>query len=177
MKMTQMVYRRSSNRLRPVDSIKKVVETSGALVAAAPSTNVLLNTTAGTAWVDAGDSSVPQGCHVYGMYLSVYAVADGAPDTTTPIIDWFIAKNPSGSLTLPPPGSTGGNENRRFILHEGKGLLGFDTVGAPRKLFEGVIKIPKHMQRMGRDDEITLVIESVAHNGFFCIKTIYKFFR
>ncbi len=172
-----MVFRRSFNRLRPVDSIKKVVESSGALAAGTVSANVILNTTSGTAWVDAADSSVPQGCHVYGLYLSVYAIADGAADATTPIIDWFIAKNPSGSLTLPAPGSTGGNENRRFILHEGKGLLGFDTVGSPRKLFEGVIKIPKHMQRMGRDDEITVNIESVAHNGFFCIKSIYKFFR
>ncbi len=172
-----MVYRRMSNRLRPVDSIKKVVESSGALVAAVVASNVVLNTTAGTAWVDAGDSSVPQGCHVYALYLSVYAVADGSPDATPPIIDWFIAKNPSGSLTLPAPGSTGGNENRRFILHEGKGLLGFDTVGSPRKLFEGVIRIPKHMQRMGRDDELAVNIESVSHNGFFCIKVIYKFFR
>ncbi len=176
--MTTMVFRRRQfNRLRPVDSIKKVIDTGGALVAGTVSANVILNTTAGTAWVDAGDSSVPQGCHVYGLYLSIYATGDGAPDASAPIIDWFIAKNPSGSLTLPAPGSTGGNENRRFILHEGKGLLAFDTISQPRKLFEGVVKIPKHMQRMGRDDELTVNIEDVNHAGHFCLKAIYKFFR
>ncbi len=175
--MTKMPFQRSFNRLRPVDSIKKVVESQGALVAGVVTANVILNTTAGTAWVDAGDSSVPQGCHVYGLYLSIYTTNDGAPDASAPVIDWFIGKNPSGSLTMPAPGSTGGNENRRFILHEGKGLLGFDTISQPRKLFEGVIKIPKHMQRMGRDDELTVNIEDVNHNGFFCIKAIYKFFR
>ncbi len=172
-----MAFRRSFNRLRPVNSIKKVVETGGALAADTVSANVILNTTAGTAWVDAGDSSVPQACHVYGLFLSLYVVKDGTADATAPIIDWFIAKNPSGSLTLPAPGSTGGNENRRFILHEGKGLVGFDTVTGGRKLFEGVIKIPRHMQRMGRDDELTVNIESPGHNAQFCLKAIYKFYQ
>ncbi len=174
-KMTMARFR--SNRLRPINSIKKVIDTGGALVAGTVSANVILNTTAGTAWVDAGDSSVPQACHVYGIFLSLYSVSDGAGDASAPIVDWFIAKNPSGSLTLPAPGSTGGNENRRFILHEGKGLQTFDTVGPPRKLFEGVIKIPRHMQRMGRDDEITVNIEDSTHNAFFCLKAIYKFYQ
>jgi len=174
--MIAMVFRRSYNRLRPINSIKKVIDSDGGLVANVVSSNVILNTTAGTAWVDANDSSVPQACHVYGLFLSIYATKDGAPDASVPLIDWFIAKNPSGSLTLPTPGATGGNENRRFILHEGKGLLGFDTVTNPRKLFEGVIKIPKHMQRMGRDDELAVNIMSADHNGFFCIKAIYKYF-
>ncbi len=176
--MTIMVFRRNFNRLRPVDSIKKVIDVEAGLVAATTSTNVLLNTTSGTAWVDANDSSVPQGCHVYGLYLSIYATLDGSPDASVPVINWFIFKNPSGSLTPPVPGATGGNENRRFILHEQKGLLGFDTPGAPpRKLFEGVIKIPRHMQRMGRDDEITVLIRAENQAGFFCLKSIYKFFR
>jgi len=170
-------HRRMSNRLRPINSIKKVIDSSGALVSATVSANVILNTTSGTAWVDAGDSSVPQACHVYGFFLSLYATLDGSPNASTPAINVLIAKNPSGSLTLPTPGATGGNENRRFVIHEIKGLLGFDTVGTTRKLFEGVIRIPKHMQRMGRDDEITVNIRTDAHNGFFCLKAIYKFYQ
>ncbi len=146
-------------------------------MASTVSTNGIYAGVDGTAWVDAGDTSIPQACHVYGIYLSLYAVLDGTEDANTPIVDWYVSFNPGTALTMPEPGATGGNEFRRFILHEGKGLLSFDSEAGPRKLFEGVIKIPRKFQRIGRDDALQLRILTENHAGFFCMKSIFKFYR
>ncbi len=163
--------------LRPVNSVKKVVDVEAALVASTVSTVPIANSLSAVAWTDAADVNIPQYSNMYGVYLSIYCTLDGAPDASVPIIDWYISKNPGNNLTMPEPGATGGNDNRRWILHEGKGLLAFDTIGQPRLLFEGVVKIPKKMQRFSLDDTLDVRILSENHNGFFCLKSIYKFFR
>ncbi len=175
--MILMVFRRRSRLGQIITSVKKVVETQSGLTASTVSTVPLVNSLAAAAWIDALDANVPQYSHIYGLYLSLYATLDGAADASVPIVDWYISKNPGNNLTMPEPGATGGNDNRRWILHEGKGLLAFDTIGAPRKLFEGVIKIPQRMSKFSLDDTLDLRILTENHNGFFCVKAIYKFFR
>ncbi len=178
--MIMVVARYMSRRalaLRPVNSVKKVIDSTGALAASTVTTVTIANSLAAVAWTDGGDNNIPQYSNLYGVYLSLYCTLDGAPDASVPEISWYISKNPGNNLTMPEPSLTGGNDNRRWILHEGKGLLSFDTVGQPRLLFEGVIKIPKKMQRFSLDDTLDVRILSENHNGFFCLKSIYKFFR
>lgn len=174
---TLMVFRRRSRLGQIITSVKKVVDSEAGLVASTVATVPLINALAAVAWTDAADVNVPQYSHIYGIYLSLYATLDGAPDVSVPIVDWYVSKNPGNNLTMPEPGVTGGNDNRRWILHEGKGLLGFDTISAPRKLFEGVIKIPQRMSKFSLDDSLDLRIKTENHNGFVCVKSIYKFFR
>ncbi len=168
---------RRSLALRPVNSVKKVVDVEAGLTASTVSTNNVVNSLAAAAWIDAADSNVPQYSNIYGIFLSLYVTLDGAPDASVPIVDWYISKNPGDNLTMPEPGATGGNDNRRWIIHEGKGLLSFDTIGQPRQLFEGVVVIPKKMQRFSLDDTLQIRILTENHNGFFCLKAIYKFYR
>lgn len=167
-------FRNRGNALRPIFSIKKVVGASGALIDGTVSTIPISNATAGTAWADAADDLVPIGCTIKSFYVSVYvySTADG---TAAPVIDWYISKNPSDSLTMPAPTAVGGNENRRFIFHQERGLAA-NTSGTPM-VFKGVIKVPRGFQRMGKDDNwsIRLVINGEA--GFFCTQTIYKFYQ
>ncbi len=165
---------RRALRLRPVNSIKKVVEASGALVAATTSTIDLVATVDGTAWVDAADASVPQGCTVSSIYLSVYGIVNG-DGTAAPIFQWYVGKNPNNQLTMPAPNAAGGNSNRRWIVHSERGLTG-NSSGTPM-MFKGVIKLPPRMRRMGRDDHIFLKIISLNFAGAFCIQAIYKFFQ
>ncbi len=174
-----MVFRRKSRSCLGgiINSVKKVIDVDGALTASTPSVIPIANALSAVAWPDAADVNIPQYSHVYGIYLSLYVTLDGAPDASVPRVDWYISKNPGDNLTMPEPAATGGNDNRRWILHEGKGLLAFDTIGPPRKLFEGVIKIPQRMSKFSLDDVLQVRILTENHNGFFCLKSIYKFYR
>ncbi len=153
------------------------MDADGALAASTPSVIPIANALAAVAWPDAADVNIPQYSHIFGIYLSIYVTLDGAPDVSVPKVDWYIHKNPGNNLTMPEPGATGGNDNRRWILHEGKGLLSFDSISQPRKLFEGVIRIPKRMSKFSLDDSLDVRILTENHNGFFCLKSVYKFFR
>jgi len=78
---------------------------------------------------------------------------------------------------MPEPGATGGHDNRRWIMHEEKGLAPDVADGGTPMVFKGVLKIPKGRQRMGADDQLTVRILSEFYAGFFCLKCIYKFYR
>ncbi len=164
------------SRLHPVNSIKKVIDASGALVASTPADVVLANTDT-SAWDDGADANVPIGCTISSMFLSVFLYLNASVGVNVPLLEWFICKNPGNNLTMPEPGATGGNDNRRWILHEEKGLSADVGNGGTPMVFKGVIKIPPRLKRMGADDTIFLRILSENHAGFFCVKSIYKFFR
>ncbi len=162
---------------RPIMSVKKVIDASGALVSGAVSDVPVLDVTTGAAWVDSANTSIPIGATVSSIYLSIFVFLDGAIGATSPVIDWFFAKNPANNLTLPLPGATGGNENRRWVMHEEKGLAPSIDDGGTPMVFKGVLKIPRGRQRMGVDDELIIRILSAGHPGFFCLKCIYKFYQ
>ncbi len=167
-----MVFRRGL-AYRPINSIKKVVDISGALVDGTTSITPWMDTVDGAAWVDAGDASVPQGSTIKSVFWSVY-VFTAADGSAIPLIDFFLMKDPGTELTLPTPGATGGTKNRRWILHEEKGLAGNQS-GTPM-IFKGVTIIPRKMQRNGRDDRYVFSLVSNGFAGFFCAKFIYKFY-
>ncbi len=167
-------FTRNALRLRPVNSIKKIVENSAVLVAGTVSTNDLVATVDGTAWLDAADTAVPQGCTIHSIYLSVYGAVNG-DGVTPPVFNWYICKNPNNFLVFSSPTALAGNSNRRWVLHQEKGLTG-NSAGTPMA-FKGVIKIPPRMRRMGRDDHIQLRIVSENFGGNFCFQAIYKFYQ
>ncbi len=164
------------SRLRPVNSIKKVVDASGALVASTVS-SVVIADVGTTAWVDAADNNVPQGCTISSIFLSIFMQLDASVGAAVPLLEWFFAKNPGTNITLPEPGSTGGDQNRRWILHEEKGLGNDVSNGGTPMVFKGVLKIPPRMRRMGADDSLQLRLLSENHAALFCVKAIYKFYR
>ncbi len=164
------------NRLHPVNSIKKVIDSSGSLTAGSNSDTVLVNTDT-SAWADGADADVPIGCTVSSLFLSIFIFLDQTVITDTPLLEWYICKNPGNNLTMPSPGATGGNDNRRWILHEEKGLGADIGDGGGPMVFKGVIKIPPRLRRMGADDTIFVRLLSPNYKGFFCIKSVYKFFR
>ncbi len=162
--------------LHPVNSVKKVIDSSGKTVIATNSDTVIANVSA-LAWVDGADANVPLGCKINAIFLSIFVWIDESTQAATPLIDWFIAKNPGSNLTLPNPGATGGNDNRRWVLHEEKGLSNDIGGGGTPMVFKGVIKIPPRIKRMGADDQIVVRIRTTSHVAYFCVKAIYKFFQ
>ncbi len=163
--------------LRPVFSIKKVIDSSGKTVIATASTTVLAAATDGTAWVDAADDSVPQGSSIKSIFLSVFVAIDESTQAATPLIDWYVGKDPGGDLTFPNPGATGGADNRRWIIHEEKGLTADVGGSGMPMIFKGVLKIPRKMQRFGRNDKLFIKLFTTNHVAYFCIKCIYKFYQ
>ncbi len=105
--------------------------------------------------------------------MSMYYFIQIQPQAAQGNVDFYIHQSPSNSLTMPVPGTTGGNINRKWILHEEKGLPGVFNNGAPPLTFRGVIRIPRGRQRQGEADRIILrTVCSTAHD--MCVKCIYK---
>ncbi len=156
--------------LRPINSVKNIVDGTFLGVGAAAITTVglvdVVNTYAG------GVTEVPIGAKVSSVYLFVQVISTG---TGTANADFYIIARPA-AVVNPVPGTTGGNIARRFILHEEKGIPGNSGDGAAPLTFRGVIKIPRGRQRMGEGDVVQLVIRSAdGYNA--CVKCIYKFYQ
>ncbi len=168
-----------------INSVKNVFDSSNVLVA---STNTIIAQLA-----DAVDSAaladpngVEKGCKIYSTYLSVFVFSEGGElATEVPLVDWYIIKDPGATLQtigftangFPTPGATGTHKNKRFIMHEEKGLAGggdASLAGVPM-VFKGVIKIPPGFQTMRAEDRITLNIRA-NFAAKTCVKAIYRWY-
>lgn len=176
-----MVFRRG-NRLRPIDSVKHIVETSQ--IIAAGTNTVLLNMMAGVPTYTLADANgCPTGSKVFSMYLSVFVITEGGEVANeVPLVDWYVMHLPGNvwgstfdATNLPTPGSTGVHLNKRHIIHTEKGLAGggdASLAGVPM-IFKGVIRIPKGRQRVGEADTIKLMMRANFASKV-CAQVIYK---
>ncbi len=161
--------------------IKHVVDTSSIMAAG---TNTILQPS--IEGVDAYQLSDVNGCPtgstVNGFYMSFFAITEGGEIASEiPLVDWYAIHNPGDAFgttfdanNLPTPGTTGLHKNKRFIIHEEKGLAGGGDVslaGVPM-VFKGVISIPRKWRRIGQDDTFQIVGRA-NFNTKFCIKTVY----
>ncbi len=178
-----MVFRRNS--LRPINSVKHIVELSGILTAGTNSVPFSLIDGA-DAYQLSNTAGVPTGANVNGFYYSCFYYSEGGEIASeVPLVDWYIIHNPGNAWAttfdannLPTPGTTGVHKNKRHIIHTEKGLTGGGDVslaGVPM-VFKGVIKIPKKMRRIGEDDRFTIA-HRANFNTKFCIQVIYKHFK
>lgn len=155
--------------LRPINSVKEIVDSTLLGVAAGTTSTVVLGTSVND--YTGGVGTFPVGAKVSSFYLFVQLL----PTAGTANVDWYVAKAPTG-ITFPAPGATGGSIGRKYILHEEKGIPGNAADGAYPLTFKGVIKIPRGRQRMAEGD--TFFIKTIGadiHNA--CIKAIYKAYR
>ncbi len=173
-----MPFRRRQKRpLR----IKHIVDSSTIL--AATTNTVAQPVTDGVdAYALSDVNGVPTGSTVRGFYLSSFYLAEGGEVANeVPLVDWYVIHNPGSAFAstfdadnLPTPGATGSHKNKRFIIHEEKGLAGggdASLAGVPM-VFKGVIGIPRKWQRVGEDDTIQ-ICHRANFATKFCIKTIY----
>ncbi len=128
---------------------------------------------------------VTTGSKVSSFYHSSFYIAEGGElATEVPLVDWYIIYNPGNvfgvtfdTANLPTPGATGGHVNKRFIIHEEKGLTGggeLSLAGIPM-VFKGVLKLPRGRQRIAVSDTWLLCVRAnFATKG--CSKFIYKWY-
>ncbi len=164
-----MVFRRGLN-LRPINSQKNIVDgvflTTGAAVVTTVVLAQAVNDFVGST------ATLPTGSTIKGVYCFI-SIQQQAVNSN---VDWYIWKGPVQlAAGMPVPGATGGHENRRYILHEEKGLPGPSNNGSPPHIFRGVIRIPRGRQRFGENDQIQLRARGAAAYDL-CVKCIYKFY-
>ncbi len=177
-----MVFRRGGNRLRPIKSVKHIKDVSSILGAG---TNTVADTIIdGVDTYTLSDTNgVPTGSKVFSFYHSNFFITEGGEIASeVPLVDWYLIKSPNSQFgttfdasNLPTPGATGAHKNKRWIIHEEKGLAGggdASLTGVPM-VFKGVIRIPRGMQRIAEDDQFLLCARANFATKF-CTKSVYK---
>ncbi len=175
-----MVFRRG-NRLRPVHSLKHIIDTNGGITGAgASTTNVVL---AHDAPLITNPERVQQGSTVNAIFLRVEVIQQvvaGGIDN----IYMIVYKNPGGNTAAPAVDSVGSSDTRKFVLHQEMVMTGntFGVAAAvPRILFKGVIMIPLRLRRFGFNDVLQVIIGhrtgEVTQQSRFCLQCIYKEFQ
>ncbi len=123
-------------------------------------------------------TEVTRGSKIFKIWVEFWV--EGTADVTigtTNSIDLYIIKNPGANLTVPTPGTQGTSNEKKFVFKTWKGLIGPSrTNGQPMYNFRGWIKIPKPYQRMGADDNFSLVWISTGVAALVCHQFIYKWY-
>ncbi len=169
-----MGYRRAI-RLRPVNSIKHVVDVSFTGVAGTQVDTTVMD--AVQTPVLTTPAQVAIGARVSSIYLNVECVSIETDPGAIPNVYLIVFKNPSNGLGVPVASSVGTSDNKRYVLHQEMVMVNNVAGGNPRVLFKGVIRIPRGMARQGNDDALQIGLISTAVNCAFCIQCIYKEFR
>ncbi len=167
---------RSFARLRPVNRIKHVVDQQNALVAGTTSTEDLIE--AVDAPVIANTAEVQTGSTVHAIYLVIEVVATSSAALSN--VYMYILKNPGSNLTaggLPAPNAVGGNDNKKFVIHQEMVMLQEQTGSNPRTLFKGVIMIPRSYKRFGPGDKLQMKLLAPGNSMNYCLQVHYKEFR
>ncbi len=168
-----MVFRRQNRSLRPVHRIKHVIDKQAGVVLDTPNFTILALSV--DAPVLANVQEVETGSTINGIYLKVEVSADSSAALANAYM--FVAKNPGGNLTFPKPNVVGGDDNKKYIIHQEMVMLQQVTDGNPRTLFNGVIVIPRGYRRMAINDNIFLSVFAPGVNLNLCIQCHYKEFR
>ncbi len=166
--------------VRPVTSIKHVIDTNGALSAGGQSiTDVIAS-------VDNPLKTTSNQCATTSVVKSIYLRVEVIGKDSAGGVDnvyMYVFKNPANDLGNPAVDAIGVSDKRKFVIHQEMMMLDFKgtTSGFPRTLFKGVIKIPRHYQRNGVDDRLQVVLGHRPGEGTqlteFCLQCIYKEFR
>ncbi len=166
--------RRSGFSLRPVDSMKNVVDLAQGLTG----TNLesILALTVDTP-LTATQTHVQRGCVIKAIWLVIDVCGLGGTGVINNF-QAFLMKNPGANLTPPTPGTEGTSNEKKFIIKTWAGMVMRNQDGNNPLHWEGWIKIPKRYQRMGTDDTWSLnAVVTTGLTGHFFIKAIYKWFR
>lgn len=177
-----MSMRRRALRLRPVNSLKHIVETNGIVSGASASTTDVINTKTDPDTA-VGTNQVNVGSTVHAIYLRVEVVgatSAGGVDN----IYMGVFKNPGALLSAPPMDNVGATDRRKFMIHQEMIMLTPRNLstepGFPRTMFKGVIVIPKGYKRNGIEDKLQVILQHRSGESTqatnFCIECIYKEF-
>ncbi len=166
-------FRSRNNAMRPVNRIKHVVDTQQGGVTGTQIVNTLV--VAVDAPVISLTTQVQTGSTVNAIYLKVEANAT----TSGALNNFYIAvvKNPGNNLTFPNANAIGGDDNKKYVIHQEMVMFQQQTGSNPRTVFNGVIVIPKGYRRFGPSDRLQLLTFSPGADTNQCLQCHFKEFR
>ncbi len=158
--------------MQPINSFKHVIDANG--VTDGINESVIPILTEGIDRVPATPTVVPLGAKVSSFFIIIFIL--GSTGGISGLADWLIWKNPRLQVIAanrPRPGNVGISPVRNFVFHEEKGIA--PTSDGTPMVFKGVIRIPRHMQRIAENDQFEIRIFTPAGvTTQFCVKVIYK---
>jgi len=168
--------------LRPVRSVKHIIETNGLISAAVASTTDVVSVDQNPT-IETNPGEVNIGATVSSIYLRVEVIGVLAAAGVDNIY-MIVYKNPGGSLIAPAIDTLGGSDRRKFVMHQEMTMLtpfeATGTTGFPRTLFKGVVRIPPRYRRFGVQDKLQVIIQhrsgETTQTTRFCVECIYKEF-
>ncbi len=160
-------------RLRPVNSIKHVVDRQGGLP---------IDTKTDEDVIVAKDSpslaavtEVTVGSTVNAIFLNIQVAATSTAALAN--VYMYVMKNPGGNLTTVKANVVGAADIKKFVLHQEMIMTEKNTTAIPRTLFKGVIRIPPRLKRFGTNDKLVISFLSPGVTFDYCVQCIYKEFR
>ncbi len=167
--------------LRPVDSRKHVVDVASSTVLAVLTAIPIIEVQDSP--VLSGVTQVSPGSTVNAIYLRVEAMATNQW-SGVPRIYMAVYKDPGGNAGNPDPNSIGDDDRKRFVIHQEMTMLAGTLSGTdnfPRTMFQGVIKLPPRIRRMGYGDRVRVLLQNGTGESTglasVCVQCIYKEFR
>ncbi len=170
-----MMARYRSSSLHPVNRIKHVMDTAATVTAAVVTPVDLIK--AVDAPVIANIADVVTGSKVNAIYLRIEVASNETDAGAIPNVYLAVYKSPDGLAGNIDPSNVGGNDKKRFVIHQEMVMLNNLAGGNPRTLFNGVIVIPKGYRRFAPGDLLRCTLKSSAVNFAFCLQCHYKEFR
>ncbi len=162
---------RFRSQLRPINSIKHVVDEQGGLVAGTQTFVILADGV--DVYSLADDDGVPTGARVNSIFLNVQVYATGSGALSN--VYMYLYKNPGTNIaTVPNANVVGTSDFKKLIIHQEMTMTEKNTTAIPRTLFKGVLRLPKHMRRWGADDQLAIQLFSPGVTFDYCVQCIYK---
>ncbi len=173
--MNSMVFRRSRNMLRPINSTKNIVQDVAIIAAAAQrSQNIIQSVDSATL---ADTDAVTRGSRVNTVYIECWLYGNAVAGVNSPVT-WGIYRNPGGNIPPGSPSGAGTFDNKRNYIAMGKGLIGASGNGQPGYLIRGWFSIPRRYRMQQNADRLSLEVENNTANDInFCFLSIYKWYR
>ncbi len=172
-----MVFRRRMSNLRPIHSLKHVIDVQGGVVLNNKEAVTLSQSVdAPTLGTQIG---VEVGSKINALYLNVQVTA--TTEAALPNVYMIVYKNPGNNIIasgIPNANAQGINDFKRQIFHTEMRMMGNSSnTQIPITLFNGVIRIPKVFKNQRINDIIQLQLFSPGVNFNYCIQAIYKEYR
>ena len=175
-----MPFRGRGRNMRPIHSIKHVVDLQNRIPGDAQQTFNLIE--AVDAPVVTGATQVETGSTVNSIFLNVTSVAETTGAATIKNIYFMLYKNAGGNITqanIPSANQVGTSDFKTKVFHQEMIMTSDAADSIPQLMFKGVLRIPKHMRRMGINDAIAIqfFIPDAGNTIDTCIQCIYKEYR
>ncbi len=160
--------------MRPVNSIKHIVDKQGGLIAGTQVEEdviVAVDSTVSTS----NPFHVEKGCTVSSIFLNVQVSTTSSAALAN--VYMVVMKSPGDNINVPQGNAVGVSDERRFVIHQEMIMLERASLGIPRTLFKGVLRIPRGYKRFGIKDQLIIALLAPGVAMDYCIQVIYKEFK